>query len=560
MIGTILLLLNYSQNEALRILDKIVDLLKPGFDLVAWSASSIKRYQFDTQNYKRSVITDDIKGVLINTNRYETGIQSNFILPHRDTQKEMIISFEGLLNGDARNTLDNLQYICNSSFPPQKLNIASKDQCFSFVCYEHNPKNAKFVSFSSYRPLYLSQNQNKILLTTSPEIISALGIEAYTIPPSSTVFWSSTKQSPPESAVKKRVQVPEHFMRNEISETIYALKRAYAFRNHKTIEAAADIITNSKRIYVIGNGSSLNAGIMLQYLLPELNISVMSAFEFLLYYAPLLESGHTIIAITQSGSTWDVIEAVKKGKTTGANIISVTNNPFGKIREYSRVTIPLLAGYELAIPATKSFTNTLTILHLLASQVRVKLGFLTTKEREEKLSTISIFADEIPTLLNNQEIWAQNTAKNLCHCGGGYIISAGITYPVAIEGALKLKEVAYSHAEPLELEEYLHGPSAALSEEMYNIVIFPYEKLGKERFLQRFETFYNNNCRLVVIGETYEEYKKLENIPMVEIKQEDPVTYALASTLLIQLLSYWLGVYRGTPVDFPKGLSKAVVK
>jgi len=560
MIGTILLLLNYSQNEASRILDKIVDLLKPGFDIITWSASSIKRHQFDTQNYKRSVITDNIKGILINTNRYETGIQSNFILPHRDAQEKTIISFEGLLNGDARTALDSLQHICNSCFSLQGLRIAPKNQCFSFVCYKHNPKNPKFVSFSSYRPLFMSQDQNKILLTTSSGIISALGIEAYTIPPNSIVFWSSTKQSLPESAVKRRVQVPEHFMRNEISETLYALKRAHAFRNHKTIETAADIIANSKQIYVIGNGSSLNAGIMLQYLLPELNISVMSAFEFLLYYTSSLESDHTIIAITQSGITWDVIEAVKKGKTTGANIISITNNPFGKIREYSHVTIPLLTGYELAIPATKSFTNTLAILHLLASQVRVKLGFLTTKEREEKLSAISIFADEIPNLLNNQERWAQNTAKNLCHCRGGYIISAGITYPVAIEGALKLKEVAYSHAEPLELEEYLHGPSAALSEEMYNIVISPYERLGKERFLQRFEMFYNNNCKLVVIGETYEEHKKLEYISMVEITQEDPVTYALASTLLIQLLSYWLGVYRGTPVDFPKGLSKAVVE
>ncbi|KPU63865.1 hypothetical protein EP1X_01340 [Thermococcus sp. EP1] len=559
MIGTILLILNYPQNDILKILDKTVNLLKPGFEVIVWSSSSIKRYQIDNQHYKRSIIDNNVKGVLINTNKYETGMQSNFIF-HENTQRDIIVSLEGPLGEDFGVFLDKIQNVCHTDPPPRELSIDSKNHCLSFVCYEHDPKKAKVASFSSYRPLFMSQNQDKILLTTSPEIVSALGIEAYEIPPNSLVFWPSNKQSLPESATKRRIHASKHFMKNEIHETPYTLKRVYAFRNHKTIKTAAEIITNSKRIYVIGNGSSLNAGLGLQYLLPELDISGISAFEFLLYQLPSLEKGHTIIAITQSGSTWDVIEAVEKGKKAGANIISITNNPLGKIREYSDVTIPILAGYELAIPATKSFTNTLAILHLLASQVKAELGILTTKEREEKLLAISTFADKVPNLLHHHEKWAQNTAKELCDLKGGYIISAGITYPVAIEGALKLKEVAYSHAEPIELEEYLHGPSAALSKEMYNIVISPYERAGRERFLQQLEKFHNNIGKFVVIGGTSEEYEKLENISIAEIKQKDPILYALTSTLLIQLLSYWLGIYRKTPIDFPKGLSKAVVE
>lgn len=560
MLGAILLCLNCSEQERKAILEKYISIVMPKFDIIAWSKNNYKVF-VNSVNLEEA--TAEINFVL-NTNKYETGIDSNFMIKKGDSTT--IIAIEGIPKMSPKELSEKLWQIFKLTHFEAELikilkdNLSHENGSFSVVCYFKENNKEFLAAFSTYRHLFINQKGEGILLTTISELVSEDG---YELPPNSLVFWSSQNQVFAEIKAKTKMNREfRHFMIKEIYDTPYVLKRIYSLKNYPHIQLATDIIENSKRIWVIGNGSSLNAGLELQYFLPTLDIIGLPAFEFKMYKLPSIDKNDTLIAITQSGNTWDVVEVAKECKNRGIKVISITNNPFDKIAKYSDVVIPILAGYEFAIPATKSFTGTLGILYLLASIVKRKLGLISEKEMEVQLHNLSDLGDKLNNTLPKYEASAKKTAKNIWNTKGGYIISAGLTYPLAIEGALKLKEAAYSHAEPIELEEYLHGPSAALSTDMYNIVIQPYEDSAKKRFLQKLEKFYEDVGNFVVIGATQEVQEKardMKNVSLVKIDQADAMLYPFYIILFVQLLSYWLGVYRKTPIDSPKGLSKAVM-
>jgi glucosamine--fructose-6-phosphate aminotransferase (isomerizing) len=560
MIGVILLCLNCSKQESKEIFRGYIPTIIPKFEIIAWSKNNYKVFVNSSDSEE---ITTGMNFIL-NTNKYETGLDSNFII--KKGESTAIIAIEGIPKMSPKELSEKLWQIFKINQSETELMKLLKDKLshengsFSVVCYFKENHKEFLVAFSTYRYLFINKKGKEFLLTTVEELTSE---NWYELPPNSLVFWSLKKGAFTEIKAKAKINRElKHFMIKEIHDTPHVLKRIHSLINYPHIHLTTEIIKNSKRIWVIGNGSSLNAGLELQYFLPTLDITGISAFEFKMYKLSSVGEDDAIIAITQSGNTWDVVEVAKECKSKGVKVISITNNPFGKITEYSDVVIPILAGYEFAVPATKSFTGTLGILYLLSLVVKRKFGLINEREMNMQLHNFSNLADKLSHVLPKYEASAKKTAKSIQNMKGGYITSAGLTYPIAIEGALKLKETAYSHAEPIELEEYLHGPSAALSADMYNIVIQPYEDYAKKRFLQKFEKFYEDVGQFVVIGaiqEIQEKIKDIKNVSLVEIDQTDPMLYSFYVTLFVQLLSYWLGVYRRTPIDSPKGLSKAIM-
>ncbi|MCD6450184.1 MAG: SIS domain-containing protein [Thermotogaceae bacterium] len=563
MLGTILLCLNCPEHQKRAVLEKIISLASLKFDLIAWNKNTYKTF-VDVPSFDE-IVANNINFVL-NTNKYETGINSSFII--KKEESTAITAIEGLPKTPLKELSEKLWQIFQSTgsendFAKRLKDALSRETgAFSIVGYFKEREEEFLIAFSTYRDIFIDQNGESVFLTTISELAPE---EVYMLPPNSLAFWSSQKRTFIGTKKKTRInQQFKHHMIREIYETPYVLKRIYSLKDYPSIQLATEVIENTERIWVAGSGSSLNAGLEFQYFLPELDIIAIPAFEFKLHKLSSLDKGDTVVAITQSGNTWGVLEVAKESKKRWANVISITNNPsLGKVTKYSDVIIPILAGHEAAIPATKSFTGTLGVLYLLSLTSKKKLGLINDDEMEKRLQNFSDFTNKLPDMLPQYEASAKTIAKYLSNLRGGYIISAGMTYPIAVEGALKLKEAAYSHAEPIELEEYLHGPSAALSEDMYNIVIQPCEEFAKKRFLQKFEKFHENLGHFVVVGATQEVQKKVkntENISLVNIDYSDTILYPFHTALFIQLLSYWLGVYNNTPIDFPRGLVKMVEK
>jgi len=469
---------------------------------------------------------------IFTNNRYETGLESIYI----SENPKLVVAFEGVADFEMIFN-DILISLNDSNVDSNMLSILKNSEgVFSVVGYYKKGKDERIFAFSNYRQIYV----DKGIITTIK--IPKVG---YILSTNSLIIWDLneflgvTKKTPEEST---EIPTYRHFMLEEIHETPYILRRLHALSRDRRIEESAVLLQNAEKTYVIGNGSSLNAGFVLPYLLQDFDIVSMSSLEFMLYKLDKVSKDDLIIAITQSGNTWGVVEALKKLRASQVKIVSITNNPFGRVSKYSDIILPVLAGPELAIPATKTFVGTLGVLYLLSSSLLSDLSKEHTllKTAETLESSISVY--------NNK---ARTIAGKFHSLSGGYIISAGLTFPIAIEGALKLKETAYSHAEAIELEEYLHGPSAALSQEMYAILILPVENLARERVLKKFDKF--NIGNQVTIGNLGD--FKDENVIQINA---DGISYLFHVTLFLQFLAYWFGVYRKTPIDAPRGLSKVV--
>ncbi len=303
-------------------------------------------------------------------------------------------------------------------------------------------------------------------------------------------------------------------MRDEILEIPRILRKL------EVPEEATKLVENSREIHVVANGSSYNVSLVASYLNPKVRSHM--AFEFLLSKGRGILAGDTLMAVSQSGETWDVVEAVRLVQAKAVPILSITNYPGSSLGKYSTMVVPLNAGQEGAIPATKTVTSTLAVLLLLTNELSLKNVSKTVKTAINKESEWKEISQEI------------SNSKNI------FLLSAGILYPVAIEGALKLKESAYLHAEAIEFEEYFHGSRAVPEDEDSILAIEPIEDYGKAMFWKKVEEI-KDDCDKVFI-----------------IKSQDSVLDIFRVLTAFQFLAYWSGVFRGIPVDAPRRLVKVI--
>jgi len=347
-----------------------------------------------------------------------------------------------------------------------------------------------------------------------------------------------------------------HYMLKEIYEIPEAIYRTTLSIMEKYLRLASMIVHGARDVYIIANGSSLHAGMVGAYYFNELagvSVTPVSAAEFPYSVLESITTGSVLIAISQSGETSDVINSVKLAKQRGAVIVGVTNNVGSRLALESNVYLPIGAGPEIAVPATKSFSATLVALLLLAGYTSIFTGKRGFNEYSELVNDVRETSKELKKNLERIDLETSLILEKIPEFSNVYVSSSGITYPIALEGALKLKEAALIHAEGIQLGELRHGPLTLISQRFPVIAIEPFEEPAKTLYSKVVREIANRDGLLISITTGSTECKDY----CIEVSARRN-TYPMIAALPLQLLAYRMGVKLNRPIDRPPGLAKAL--
>src|SRR5690554_488261 len=359
----------------------------------------------------------------------------------------------------------------------------------------------------------------------------------------------------------------EHFMLKEIYEQPRSIRNAMRGRllvEEGIIKMAGvwdnqNRFLNAKRIIIVACGTSYHAELVAEYMLEDfarIPVEVEYASEFR-YRNPIIYESDVVIAISQSGETADTLAALKLVKDKGAFIFGINNVVGSSIARITDAGAYIHAGPEIGVASTKAFTAQLTILALIALKIGKKKGELS----EEKYHNLTRELDRIPELvekvLKDCEGKVEAIAAKYKESHNAIYLGRGYNYPSALEGALKLKEISYIHAEGYPAAEMKHGPIALLDEEMPVIVIAT--KGGSyDKVVSNVQEVKSRSARVIaVVSEGDEQIVALadDHIFIPDIAEEfTPILAAIP----LQLLSYWIAVKLGRNVDQPRNLAKSV--
>ncbi|MFA6949686.1 MAG: glutamine--fructose-6-phosphate transaminase (isomerizing) [Lentimicrobiaceae bacterium] len=358
----------------------------------------------------------------------------------------------------------------------------------------------------------------------------------------------------------------EHFMLKEIYEQPGSIRDSMRGR----LNAATGIVclggiseykqkmVNAKRIIIVACGTSWHAGIVGEYLLEELTripVEIEYASEFR-YRNPIIYEDDIVIAISQSGETADTLAAIELAKSKGATIIGICNVVGSSIARATHAGSFTHAGPEIGVASTKAFTSQVTILALMSLMIAESKGTISKSRFHQLITELdSIPAKVERTLLANDKIIELarifKDSRNALYLGRGY------NYPVAMEGALKLKEISYIHAEGYPAAEMKHGPIALIDEEM-PVVVIATNKGTYEKVISNIqEVKARKGIIIAIITEGDETVKELADY-YIEVPETEEMFVPLIATIPLQLLAYHVAVMRGCNVDQPRNLAKSV--
>ena len=358
----------------------------------------------------------------------------------------------------------------------------------------------------------------------------------------------------------------EHFMLKEIFEqpqTIYdclrgRLNAAEGTITMSGIQQHAEEIMTANRIVMVACGTSWHAGLAAEYIFEELcriNVEVEYASEFR-YRNPVINKGDIIIAISQSGETADTLVAIENAKAKGALILGIVNVVGSSIARLSHGGAYTHAGPEIGVASTKAFTAQLVVLTMIA----LKIGYIKGTISEERYMNLLKELEEIPekaawTLQHSEPIKVlaekYKDAKDFLYLGRGY------NFPIALEGALKLKEISYIHAEGYPAAEMKHGPIALVDENL-PVVFVATKDMYHEKVVSNMQEIKARKGKVIsVITEGDEVSTEIADDIMI-VPEADEILAPILSVIPLQLLAYYIGVAKGCDVDKPRNLAKSV--
>jgi glucosamine--fructose-6-phosphate aminotransferase (isomerizing) len=358
----------------------------------------------------------------------------------------------------------------------------------------------------------------------------------------------------------------DHFMLKEIYEQPRSIKDSMRGRlsseqgvvNLGGITEYEQKFLNAKRIIIIACGTSWHAGLVAEYLFEDLAripVEVEYASEFR-YRNPIVYEDDVVIAISQSGETADTLAAIELAKSKGATIIGVCNVVGSSIARATHAGSYTHAGPEIGVASTKAFTAQVTVLTLMALRIAFRKGTISSSRFHQLLSELEAIPAKIERVLqtNDKIKYIADIYKNVSNA---LYLGRGYSFPVALEGALKLKEISYIHAEGYPAAEMKHGPIALIDEEMPVFVIATkgtsYEKVVSN--IQEVKARKGKIIAIVTEGDT--QVKAMADYT-IEIPETDEILVPLVSVVPLQLLSYHIAVMRGCNVDQPRNLAKSV--
>lgn len=357
-----------------------------------------------------------------------------------------------------------------------------------------------------------------------------------------------------------------HFMLKEIFEqprSIYDTIRGRVARDHSGLRlgglhSVIDRLVKAKRLIIIGCGTSWHAGLVGEYLLEDLAripVEVEYGSEFR-YRNPVIFPDDIVIAISQSGETADTIAAVNLAKAAGALVLGISNVVGSSIPRETDAGVYTHAGVEIGVASTKAFTAQVSVLAMLAIQMAHLRGTIDDERYRKLIEGLNGIPDKIEQILRqNEEIKKMadvfSDVKSALYLGRGYF------FPVALEGALKLKEISYIHAEGYPAAEMKHGPIALIDKSMPVVVIATRDKYY-EKIVSNIQEIKARNGIVIAIGTAGDEHLRSMADHMIDIPEADPVLASLVAVIPLQLLAYHVAIMRGCNVDQPRNLAKSV--
>jgi glucosamine--fructose-6-phosphate aminotransferase (isomerizing) len=324
------------------------------------------------------------------------------------------------------------------------------------------------------------------------------------------------------------------------------------------IESNREMWHKVKRFTIVSCGTSWHAGLIGKQLIEhfaKVHTEVAYASEFR-YSDTVVEPGDVVIAISQSGETADTLAAIEMAKSKGATIFGIVNSVGSSIARCAQTGTYIHVGPEIGVASTKAFTGQVTILTLLALALGEVRGTVDKDEYQEVIGELVNIPDKIEKVLEQNDKIAK-LAKCYTYAHNSLYLGRGWNYPVALEGALKLKEISYIHAEGYPAAEMKHGPIALIDENMPVVFVATHHKLYQKIISNIQEVVSRKGRVLAIVTEGDEEVKRMvENV--IEIPQTLNYLVPLLSVIPLQLLSYHVACAKGLNVDQPRNLAKSV--
>ena len=358
----------------------------------------------------------------------------------------------------------------------------------------------------------------------------------------------------------------DHFMIKEIFEQPKSILDTVRGRlNFKTgevkmagLDAISDKLLGAQRILIIGCGTSWHAGLVGEYLIEDLAripVEVEYASEFR-YRNPVVGPLDVVISVSQSGETADTLAAIKMAKARGATVFGICNVVGSSIARETHAGAYTHAGPEIGVASTKAFTAQVAVLTMIAMWLGQQKGQLSAARSAELARELELIPAKIQSMLQLDD-QIREIAKTMVSCSNALFLGRGYNFPVALEGALKLKEISYIHAEGYPAAEMKHGPIALIDENMPVIVIAPFGELYDKLVSNVQEVKARKGRIYAITGEGSDAIAAVSD-ELIAIPSTDEALTPLLTTVPLQLLSYHVAVLRGCNVDQPRNLAKSV--
>lgn len=358
----------------------------------------------------------------------------------------------------------------------------------------------------------------------------------------------------------------DHFMLKEIYEQPNAIVDTYRGRMlvDKGIIRMAGVddniekFTNAKRIIIVACGTSWHAGLVAEYIFEDIAripVEVEYASEFR-YRNPVIDKNDVVIAISQSGETADTMAAIKLAKKKGAFVFGVCNVVGSSISRETHAGAYTHAGPEIGVASTKAFTTQITVLSLIALKLAKAKGEINNADFHYHLQELDLIPGKIKKALEaNDHI--KKVAEKYMNAANFLYLGRGFNFPVALEGALKLKEISYIHAEGYPAAEMKHGPIALIDEKM-PVVVIATKKGHYEKVVSNIQEIKSREGRIIgIVTEGDEDVRSMANY-VIEVPDTIEAFTPLLTTIPLQLLSYHIAVMLNKNVDQPRNLAKSV--
>lgn len=315
---------------------------------------------------------------------------------------------------------------------------------------------------------------------------------------------------------------------------------------------------NANRIIIVACGTSWHAGLVAEYIFEDLAripVEVEYASEFR-YRNPVITDKDVLIAISQSGETADTLAAIKMAKEKGAFVFGVCNVVGSSIARETHAGAYTHAGPEIGVASTKAFTTQITVLSLIALKLAKEKGIFSKSKFHEFLTELEGIPSKVEKTLESNKL-IEEIAKVYKDSTNCLYLGRGYNFPVALEGALKLKEISYIHAEGYPAAEMKHGPIALIDEEM-PVVVIATKKGHYEKVVSNIQEIKSRSGKIIaIVTEGDKTVKELAD-HVIEVPETSEPMAPLLTTIPLQLLSYHIALMRGCNVDQPRNLAKSV--